>query len=548
MATEEATEDQLDEQDVTATEEEAEDPKEALKKVIAVVQADAGTLRKSLQITVPADHLKAELDKDYAEILSDAVIPGFRRGRAPRKLVEKRFGKEVGEQVQTRILSNAYLAAIEKEDLKVLGDPLLWVRVKDKKTPHDDGKETLLDFQQALKHLKLPDEGDFVFRCEVEVKPQFEPPSLERVRIERPDLTITDEDVQVQIDRLRSREGAWKPVPAGESVRRDDLLVCDMKLSVAGEQIKTVENMPLAARPQMIEGAVIGDFYERLKGMKIGETRSIEATLPDDHELEAARGKQATFEFLLHEIKRMELPPLDQVFLAAQGFDSEKEYREWVRETMQARLGQEIQSGMRTQVRRYLLENTRLDLPEGLSSRQTQRAVARRVVYLRRQGVPEEEIAKHADDLRTSAREQVVAELKLHFILEEIAENFDIDVTEEEVNTHIAAIARQMNRRFDRVRDELIRENRIYDLYCDIRDEKCIDRILSTAEIVEPKDAEKSPEKPARKKAARKTAKTDATTSQQPEAKPAETDAVPSEQPESKPKKKAAKKSGKKTE
>lgn len=505
MMTHDIADGQVDEDNLTGADEE-EDPKEALKKVIDVKISDAGVLRRNVSITVPQDSLKAELDKDYKELINEAVVPGFRRGRAPRRLVEKRFGREVNDQVQTRILSNAYLAAIEKEDLKVLGDPLVWVQVKDKKGADETPGEQLLDFQSALQHMSLPEEGDFSFRCEVEVKPEFELPELEGVQIEKPDLKIDDEDVQVQIDRIRAQRGHWVPVEDGGKVEIDDMLVCDMKMTVDGTEVKTTDNMPLAARAQMIEGAVISDLGERLKGLKVGESATVESELPDDYELEAHRGKKASFELLVNEIKRMQLPPLDKEYLSSQGFDSEEEYRSLIKKQMESRLEHEIRRGMRDQAREYLLEKTKIDLPEGLSSRQTERAVERRMVDLRMQGVPMSEIEKNADELRTGAREQAVAELKLHFILEEIAEKLDIDVKEEEINGRIAEMAQAYNQRFDRVRDQLSKNNGLVSVYLQLRDEKCIDHILEKARITEAKTPKK-----AAKKTKKKTTKTEKT-------------------------------------
>ncbi len=482
---------------------EADDPKEVLKASIHVKVSDAGVLRKKVAVTVPRANIDQELEKEYKELVGEAIVPGFRRGRAPRRLVEKRFGSEVGSQVQTRLLSNAYLAAVEKEDLKVLGDPLFWVEAKEKKpkaTQASEPKEELVDMRAALQHLKLPEEGDFKFECEVEVKPEFDLPNLEGIEIQRPELSIDDDDVTVQIDRIRARRGSWVPV-AGGKVEPDDMLVCDMVMTVDGQEVKSAENVQLAARAQRIEGVTIEDLGEKFKGAKVGDERRFEGQLPADYPVEAHRGKQARFNLKLNDIKRLSLPPLDTQFLEAQGFDSEKDYRQWVKQQMEGQLDVEIKRGMRNQVRAYLLEKTKLELPEGLSSRQTDRAVLRRAIELQRQGLPVSEIEKHADELRTSAREQAVAELKLHFVLEQIAEDQELTVTEEEINAQIAAMARAYNRRFDRVRDDLARNDGIEMLYLQIRDEKCIDHVLGKARIVDAKMPKKSPGKGADKSA-----------------------------------------------
>lgn len=479
------------------------DIKEMLKGVIKVKTADAGVLRKTLTISVPRDSLQTEYDKEYKELISESVIPGFRKGRAPRRLIEKRFARDVSSQVQTRIVSNAYLAAVEKEDLKVLGDPLVWANIKRK--DDKEGKDQLLEMHHALAFIKIPDAGDFEFRCEVELKPQFELPELENIPVEKPKLSISDADVTAQVDRIRARRGNWAPTDEGATVETDDLLICDMKMTVDGQGVKTLENARYAARAQMIEGAVISDFGDKLKGAKVGDTKTVEGELPDDYTAEDYRGKKATFELKVQEIKRLQLPPLDAAFLEAMGFDNEDEFRTYVKSQMESQLDEELKRGMREQVRQYLLEKTNIDLPEGLSSRQTERTAARRAVELQRQGVPLAEIEKHADELRTSAQQEAVRDLKLFFVLEEIAEKLEIEVSEEEINGQIASIARSYNRRFDRVRDELARNNGITMLYLEIRDDKCIDQLLEKAAVTETdvdtsKKASAKAEKPATKK------------------------------------------------
>lgn len=465
--------------------EEEQDPKSLMARAIDVRVADAGVLRKCLTVTVPRDAIDRELDKEYGELTREAIVPGFRRGRAPRRLVEKRFGGEVGAQVQTRIVSNAYLAAIEKQDLKVLGDPLIWAIPKDKQGD-PQAKEQLVEMTTYLQSMKLPAEGSLQFRCEVEVKPSFELPKLEGVEIEKPQVEITEDDLNEQVDRLRSRRGHFAPVVDGK-VESNDIIVCDLLITVDGKEIKKQENITLAARAQRIETVAFEDFGETIKGAKVGDSRTLEGTLGDDYDVEDARGKKAMFEIKINDIKRLQLPPLDKAFLESFGFDSEKDLREHLRRQMESELSTAIRRGMRSQARKYLLANTKLDLPEGLSSRTVERAVLRRIVDLQRQGVPMEEIEKHADELRTSAAAEALDELKLHFILEDMAEKLELEVSEEELNAQIASIAQMYGRRFDRVRDDLMKNNGIESLYLQIRDDKCLDHVIKHAVVKETK-------------------------------------------------------------
>lgn len=465
------------------------DLKARLLEAIDVQLADAGVLRKTLTVTVPADFVHAEREKQFEELIGDVVVPGFRKGRAPRTLVEKRYGGEVSEQVLTKLASNAYMAATEKLELKILGDPVFRVKIKEKQ--RTDGRteeverDRLIGFQDALEHMKLPPEGEpLAFVCELEVKPEFELPKLDGIPVTRPKVTITDRDVEIEVKRQLSLASEWRPLAEGV-VEPNDLVVADLKITVGDKTVKEQENVTLAARPQSVEGAELRDLGEKLTGAQSGDSRTLTAKLPDDYSAEEFRGAEATFELKIHEIKRLQLPPLDEAFLSPRGFESEQEFREFIRQRLEAQLSNAIRDGMRGQVYRYLLDQTKLDLPEGMSQRQIDRAVARRIAELRQRGVPQAEIDAHADELRTSARDKALTDLKLYFILEQIAEQLELDVSEEEFNGAVAEMARGYGLRFDRMRDILLKQGGLESVYLQIRDNKCIDALLAKADVTE---------------------------------------------------------------
>ncbi len=494
-------EEHQDSAEAVAEQDVAETP-EDMKEIIDVSVADAGVLRKAITVTVPTERIQQERDKQYKELLNDALVPGFRKGHAPRRLIEKRFGGEVGDQILTKMVSTAYMAAIEKQGLKALGDPMFRIAAKESQqaekapdsaeapagdTPPAEttaSRDRLVDFNTALEELKLPEDGPLTFTCEVEIKPEFELPELENIPVEKPQVKITDDDVANQIDRLRRMRGEYVPVTEG-GIESDDMVIADIKQIVGGETIAQHENVTLAARPQRVLDVTLQNLGDVLIGAKPGDVRTIEGKMPDEAEREDLRGKPVTFEVKINDIKRMRLPALDKEFLTAQGFDSEDEMRSQIRTGMERQLDQEIRRGMRGQIYKYLLDQTKLDLPADLSARQVDRAVIRRIVDLRRQGVPMSEIEKHADELRTSTGDRALSELKLHFITEKIAEKLEVEVSEEELNSQIAAIARHYGRRFDRVRDELAKEEGLENLYLQIRDEKVVDRLLDQAKITD---------------------------------------------------------------
>lgn len=460
-----------------------------LKEAVSVKKEDLGGLRLKLTVTVPREMIEGRMSKEFAELKREAAIPGFRKGHAPLKLVEKRFATDVGQQLKSQLLGSGYLAAVEKEEIKPLGDPLIWCKVKEERIG-DDGRprnvevDKLLPIDRALDYMNLAKDGPLTFSCEMEVKPEFTLPELTGIPVKRPKLSVSEKDIDDTIMRLRYRDATFEPVEKG-GVELNDMLYVDLKVTVAGETLATEQNVDIAARPMRLHGIPLPDLGKSLEKKKVGDEVAVEAVVPDDHEKTELRGKKAKLEFTLREIKRLVTPPVDAEFLTAAGFESEADLRSAIREQLEARLEHSIKELMREQVGDHLIKNTNLEIPAGLSQRQTDRSVARRMVELMQRGVPEVEIHRLMDEMRTKAHDQTVRDLKLFFVLEKIASDREIDINEEELNTAISEIARQSGKRFDRIRDELSKGDALSMLYLRLRDEKVLDHILNDAEVSE---------------------------------------------------------------
>ncbi len=215
-----------------------------LKEAITVKREEIGALREKLTITVPQEMLTERQGEQFAELKREADVPGFRKGHAPLRLVEKRFGSDVGTQIINEVISSGYLAAVEKENLKPLGDPLFWVKIKEERTT-EQGKtervelEKLVSIDVALEHLKLPDEGPLCFSCEVELKPEFDLPKLEEIPLKRAAVSIEDDDVEAELKRMLMSRGTYKPVERGtikpEQISLAKRNSCEIALDIARE-------------------------------------------------------------------------------------------------------------------------------------------------------------------------------------------------------------------------------------------------------------------------------------------------------------------------
>ncbi len=489
-----------------------------LKEAITVEKEEVGSLRLKLTVTIPEASLEERRSEQFTELKRDALVPGFRKGHAPMELIEKRFGSDVGEQLKSKLISSGYMAAVEKEELKPLGDPLFWVTVQEERVGDDDKPRTvetekLVPIDTALETLNIPTSGPLTFSCEVELKPEFELPSLEKIPVEQPKVTISDDDVDTEANRMMAIRGTFQPVEKG-GVKIDDMLYADMKMSVGDEVIASEENTDIAARDLRLKGVPLMGLGDALKGKKIDDDVTFEAEVPDDHENIDIRGKTAKFDFSIREIKRLHVPPVDSDFLSGFGVESEEQWRTMIRTALEGRLEAVIREGMQGQISQYLIDNTELEIPSGLSQRQRDRAVSRQMIEMYQAGIPEAEIEKQVDELRATAQQRAEQELKLFFVLEKISEDRSVEVSEEQMNGAIAAIAQRTQKRFDRVRDELSKGEGLAVLYHKLRDQQTLDLLLDDAEITEgkgpktkakPKTVEKKKTTAAKKSTPKKT-------------------------------------------
>jgi trigger factor len=451
-----------------------------LKEAVDVRVEDLGGMRKKLTVIVPRESIDEQLDDQYGQMRTEATVPGFRKGRAPRRLLEKRFGNEVKSTIVQQVLGSGYLAAVDKAELKVIGDPLIWAKAKGAET------EELVDVQKALDLVKLPDDGPLSFSCEIEIRPEFELPSIEGIPLEKPVVAITDEDVENQFKRFRMSRGTYEVIHEEGAVQNDDMLYVDVKMSCEGTVLKEQQMIRMAARGQVVDGVTLEKLGETLAGAKAGETRTASGQISDDYIKAEFRGKQAEFEFKVREIQRLKLPELTEDFFKAMGFEGEQDFREYIRKDLDSRLGEQVRQAMAGQVYKYLEDKTSFELPPRLSERQADRVLIRHMIELYRQGIPQAEVEKKMDEIKTSSRELAAREMKRFFIMEKLCEQFeDIEVSEGEINNLIATIAYRQGRRFDRVRDELAKEGGLTNLYLQIRDEKLIDRLIKQAQVME---------------------------------------------------------------
>jgi trigger factor len=423
---------------------------------------DAGPGAKKVSIEIPRDRIEKVMEQQFKELRQQAAIPGFRPGHAPQKLIEKRFQSEIKDQVRRQLISESYQQAVEKNKLQVIGEP---------------------EFDDPEK-IELPEEGNLSYSFQVEVQPEFALPLMGELKVRRPKVNITDDNVEQAMNNLREQQGTLIPVE-DRGVEEKDYLTADVHVKVDGEVIAHQHDAQLVARPGRVAGVQVDDLDKQLEGMKVGEKRVIKVTGPESHPSEKMRGKEAEVEVDLKDVKRLELAEVTPEFLAELGFENESELRDALRQQMEEKIRYDVQQAMREQVNKFLLDNVQLDLPKKLSDRQAERVVSRRAIDLMMRGVPREQVEASVERLRHGAQDEAVRELKLFFILQKIANDMAVDVDEAELNGRIAMLAAQRGRRPEKMKQEMSKDGSLMSLYVQMREQKAIDRILAQAQVEE---------------------------------------------------------------
>lgn len=424
---------------------------------------DAGPAAKRLTIEIPQERIAAKLAASFEELSEYATLPGFRAGKAPKALLQKRFSNDIRKQVRDELIRESYQQAMEKHALKVIGEPQF-------------------DEREGMEH--LPDAGPYTYSFSVEIVPDIAIPDLSDLTIKKPIININDKHVEQALQNLREQQGTLLPADDREA-RAGDYMIADVSIKLDGEEVGKQAAAQIVLRPGNIGGIDVKDLADRLAGAKVGDSRSLTATAPANHPAEKIRGKAVTLEFKVKDIKFLELAEINDDFLASLGFDNQQQLLDELRQQMVIRVDNDVKVAMHNQIKKALLERTDVPLPTRLSQQQEVRVIRKRATELMMRGIPEDQIVANIEKVRAGAMEQARTELKLFFAIAKLTEKFSIDVSEEELNDQIATMAMYSDKRPEQMRKDLQTSGRLSELFLALRERKTLDRLIQDLKVEE---------------------------------------------------------------
>jgi trigger factor len=465
------TEDDLDDAGPESATAEAEVEVEVAAKLDLEVQiASRSSCQRHITVTISRADIERYMGKAFTEMAPKASVPGFRAGRAPRKLVEARFKKDVVEQIKGSLVVDSLTQISEDYDLSPISEP---------------------DFDPMS--IVVPDDGPMRFEFDIEVRPEFDLPNWKGLKIGRPVRKFTEADVERELQNVLS-ESAKLVAKDGPAVLGDFVQV-DIAFKQGSETLNGAQNEVVRIRPVLsFRDCNVNGFDKLMKGVVAGETRVGETQLTDDAPNPALRGQKLQVEFQVKEVRKVELPAITPALLEELGnFESEEALRATLRASLERKLEYLQHQQARDQILAALTVGANWDLPPAMLKRQYGRELERAVLELKRNGFGDREILAYENTLRQNAKASTERALKQHFILERIAEEEHLEDLPEDYTAEIKLIAEQSNESPRRLRAKLEKRGQMDALRNQIVERKAIDLILEHAvfnEIQQEPDAD----------------------------------------------------------
>ena len=397
----------------------------------------------SLTVTVPVEHVREAEERATFDYQRRARLPGFRKGKAPPALVRKQFAEDIRKHALEEMIRDSWKAALAQESLKPVADP-------------------------HIHNLKWDVGAPLTFEFHVEVKPDLKLDRIGKFELKRKVPKVTEDQLAAQLNELREQKAPWTPV-TGEKPKLKDLVQVTIATREGGGEARDPQTYQLV----LGEGRAIPDVEERIMGLLPGEMVDATVRFPNDFPEEAKRGQSRDVRITLHEVKRQQLPELDDAFAREVGdFESLEALRKAVREDLEKDAGREADAQVRRDLIDLIVQANRVVAPRPL----VERAV---YTYAQAYGIPEDRWPDFSREFMPVAEAQVRRDL----ILDWLVEHHDLGATDAEVEQRIAELAARRGTPPAELRASLEKAKRLRDLERGLTEEKVFNFLLSQSTV-----------------------------------------------------------------
>ncbi len=410
-----------------------------------------------LDVEVDIDEVNEALEQAYKKVRKDVSLPGFRKGKVPRKVLEANYGKEVLHKDALDILIPAnYQKALEETDIEPISEP-------------------------EFEDFYIAEDEPATFTAVVEVKPEVELGEYTGYDVEREDVDVTEEDIMAVLNKQQEEQSQLVSVDRNE-VQEGDHVIIDFEGFVNGESFPggSAEEFTL----EIGSGQFIPGFEEQLIGKEVSdEPYEVEVTFPEEYQAEDLAGQDAVFEVTIKEIKIKELPELDDEFAKdVSDFDTLDEYKEDIENRLKEQRDNQAARNLENEIIGKVSEAAKVEVSEQLIQNELDQMMQQMAQNLQQQGINMEDYFKYMgssqEEWREENREQAADRAKNNLVLEAIAEEEGIEVSDEEIDEKLEEIAEANDQDFEQVKAFMQMQGQLESLRDGLKMEKTIDFLI----------------------------------------------------------------------
>lgn len=379
-------------------------------------QVDSGTCQKTLKIEVPREEITEQLDSVYKEFTSYAQIPGFRPGKAPRQIVQMKYGKHLKGEAVSKAIEDSYQKALEELDLHAVSQPVISDLEKDN------------------------EDQPITYTVKFEYVPEIELGEYKDIHPEPISTEVAEKDVVETLNGFRERNATFLPIE-DRGIAAGDIVALSSQATIDGQPFEEATHKEITV--EMGSGKYIAGFEDQLTGLKTDEEKTFQLTLPLDYPNEEKRGKEAVFTVVIKKIQVKQLPELDDEFAKDMGdFDDLDGLKERIRENLKQNYEQRKEQQLREDIRQELLKRNNFTVPPSMIQARYNYINALQDMEYRRYGWSLEGAIKEDQSLLARNEKAAEEEVRLTLIFEQIAKAENIELSDNEYYQYVAQMAK----------------------------------------------------------------------------------------------------------
>lgn len=417
-------------------------------------------LGRKVTITLPADHVRKELDKSYKKLKNDVKLKGFRRGKIPIAVLEKNFGQQVQAEVGEKLVQETYFDAIEEKGIDAVVHP-------------------------EIKEVDFGDDGTFTYVAMVDIKPEIDLTEYKGLEIEKPVTEVSEAEVDEEITQMQRDKAVLRTAEEDHGIEVDDVVIVDFQGFHEGKAMPQVHNEDYSVD---VGTKRLGEeFEEKLLGMKNGETTLYEIDFPGEYPNPILAGKKVEFKVDVKEVKVRVKPELDDEF--AKDIDDSYETFADLRDNITSELKKKkelaLEGDLDDRIMHKLIELNPFEIPERLVAYEIQEMIKQTEENLKRNGMTLESAGIKMEDLVEQNREVAEKRVQGDFLLKKIAEVEEIKLADEDIERGYARIASEYNMTVDEVKGYFKRREEVLPFLNELLNEKILKFLRDEAKLIE---------------------------------------------------------------